>query len=83
MYTGSGHPDIIACSPEGKFLAYEVKRPGLPSKFTKEQIKKLTNYHKYSNLVGGGWDCIELIKCPRCNKITLGNACFYCNKVKF
>lgn len=82
MFTSKGDPDIIACSPEGKFFAYEVKTPGFKHKFSEKQRRKLRNYHKYSDLVGGGWNSLEKQKCSYCGKVTLGELCFYCNKIK-
>jgi len=33
----NGCPDILACSPEGRFIAIEVKRPGLLRNVSKLQ----------------------------------------------
>jgi Holliday junction resolvase len=39
----AGTPDIIACSPEGRFYGIEVKRPGnKPTQLQKETLQRIT-----------------------------------------
>jgi len=39
-----GTPDIIACTPKGRFIGIEVKRPGnKPTKLQRETLQRITD----------------------------------------